>query len=173
MSVLSPQYKHCTDWGDLIKQGGDVKRSTTVLDFMDYWRLLWPAGRGIILFSLFKLMRVSRTQTTPVKLTDLTSECHACNPLVWYLCAVPVPSSLSYVLVFAKLPGFHWLYAFKFRSTSKVRQKYTWPCDSSAWAVHLTGSISIYYHFMLANHRSVGHLHCQEERVVNVFRECG
>lgn len=81
MSPSGPQHKHCRR-RDLIKQGGDVKRSTMVLDFMDYRRLLWPAGRGIILVSLFNLMRVSRTRTTPVKLIDLTSECHVCNPLV-------------------------------------------------------------------------------------------
>lgn len=34
---LCPQYKQWTDrQGDLIKQGRDVKKSTTVLDFMDY-----------------------------------------------------------------------------------------------------------------------------------------
>lgn len=133
--------------GDLIKPAGDVRRSTMVLDFMDYRRLLWPAGRGIIFVRLWKLMRVSRTRTTPVKLIDLTSECHACSPLLWYLCATTVPRiyRVCWYLLSGrdKLPGFHWLRAFRLRPTSKVRQKYTRLCDSSPKAVHLNGCISI------------------------------
>lgn len=99
---------------DLIKQARDVKKSTTVLDFMDYWRLLRPAGRGIILVSLLNWMRVSGTGVSRVKVIGLTSEYHVCNPLVWYLCALLRLRGalyLSCLYLFSrddKLPGFHW-----------------------------------------------------------------
>lgn len=100
---LCPQYKQWTDrQDDLIKQGRDVKKSTTVLDFMDYWRLLRPAGRGIILVSLLNWMRVSGTGVSRVKVIGLTSEYHVCNPLVWYLCALAGRCSLSWLLVFVQ-----------------------------------------------------------------------
>ena len=99
-----------TWWPD--KEGRDVKKSTTVLDVMDYWRLLRPAGRGIILVSLLNWMRVSRTGATGVKVIGLTSEYHACNPLAWYLsaglCTTVYLSCLYLLSRDDKLPAFHW-----------------------------------------------------------------
>lgn len=71
------------------------RKATTLLDFMDYWHLLRPAGQGIILVSLFNWMRVSGTGVSRVKVIGLTSEYHVCNPLVWYLSALATLCSLS------------------------------------------------------------------------------
>lgn len=93
-----------TGWPDKA-EGRDVKKSTTALDFMDYWRLLRPAGGGIILVSLLNWMRVSGTGAPRVKVIGLTSEYHVCNPLVWYLRAA------VYLGADDKLPAFRWPYA--------------------------------------------------------------
>lgn len=76
--------------GNQIKQGKNVKKSTTVLQYMDYWHILKPAGRDITLVSLLNWMRVSRTGASRVKVIGLTSEYHVCNPLVQYLCSLLV-----------------------------------------------------------------------------------
>lgn len=132
---------------------------------MDYWRLLRPAGRGIILVSLLNWMRVSRTGATGVKVIGLTSEYHVCNPLVWYPSATVSLSCLYLLSRDDKLPAFHWSWALwqclpwhqpgvASRSNEEILMTVT--------AGYLCGCVSI---SCWKPHT----LHCQEEQVVNVF----
>lgn len=128
---------------------------------MDYWRLLRPAGRGIILVSLLNWMRARWTRASRVKVIGLTSEYHVCNLSVWYLCSM-VQFILGLFSRDDKLPGFYWssalwqsLLRYQPIPASKVKWKYKLVWQTSPWFGYLSGCISIYYLFMLANRSSV------------------
>lgn len=92
---------------DPMNPDGDVKKTTAVVDFVDYLRLLRPAVRGIILVSLLNCTRVSETGMSLVKVIGLTSEKRACNPLVCYLCWAVYLCSLCLLCRDDKLPVFN------------------------------------------------------------------